>query len=726
MPRFGIQLACSSWLLLFAVALLGCNEDKQTARSRKGGQKSGAGLQRRSDRGEALLSTAIAQLRNLPSYVDVELTPPQVVLDSRSSSDGQDVLAMLMPLPNQQDRLQQEGMPLSNFMVVPAGNSRFRALGVRSGDIVKYYAVFDDSALATEKGHFRKSGQRKAGQGKSSETNANQDDAPDVSSTWNEGFVREAAVELAIAQVVDDNSLIMAQPSLVPIMEPKRIEVWRYSDDRMLEFRRRLGRYANRGIPKLAWEPTPDQRVLLQILDRVNPWSRQNHPQGDWQVEPMLETLPDELRANDAIQPYLSADVLTRSSFDMHDIRMVQQAIWLRDISEWARGEGFDNLQRAERLFDWTVRNIQLDGDGDFVPRWPWQTLLYGHGTAQQRAWIFALLCRQQQIDVVVLTASTEEGDSKFWLPAVLHEGELYLFDTSLGLPLPGINSNPNGQGIATLSQLTEQPQLLEPLNIGELTYSITGEQLSRVTANIVVDPSELTRRASLLESQLKGQDLLFLTALTADIAKTLSTSKGITKTQLWEQPFRTLLGQIDLGKREREFEAAAFQPFAWRPSLYKARVLHFQGRQEVVKDLKHGGIEEEISSHREAIQLYINRKVRPPKRVLDQLSSPEKRDIYTTAKIRASYWLGLLSFDQGRFKAAIDWLDKRTLQPNPSSPWTGSARYNLARAHEALGQVDEAIALYQASESPQRHGNLLRARQLDSNRDDAEETESQ
>ncbi|GAG96848.1 unnamed protein product, partial [marine sediment metagenome] len=41
-------------------------------------------------------------------------------------------------------------------------------------------------------------------------------------------------------------------------------------------------------------------------------------------------------------------------------------------------------------------------------------------------------------------------------------------------------------------------------------------------------------------------------------------------------------------------------------------------------------------------------------------------------------------------------------------------ARYNLARAYEVAGQLDKARAIYLADQSPQSHGNRLRARWLE------------
>jgi tetratricopeptide (TPR) repeat protein len=83
--------------------------------------------------------------------------------------------------------------------------------------------------------------------------------------------------------------------------------------------------------------------------------------------------------------------------------------------------------------------------------------------------------------------------------------------------------------------------------------------------------------------------------------------------------------------------------------------------------------------------------------------------------KQNASFWLGLIFFEQQDHANAIDYFAKRTLGGPRPSPWAAAARYNLARTYEAEGDLAKAIELYQSdSDSPQRHGNLLRARWLD------------
>ena len=40
----------------------------------------------------------------------------------------------------------------------------------------------------------------------------------------------------------------------------------------------------------------------------------------------------------------------------------------------------------------------------------PWQALVYGHGTAAHRAWVFVELCRQQEIDAVLIRPADGNG----------------------------------------------------------------------------------------------------------------------------------------------------------------------------------------------------------------------------------------------------------------------------------------------------------------------------
>jgi TolA-binding protein len=82
--------------------------------------------------------------------------------------------------------------------------------------------------------------------------------------------------------------------------------------------------------------------------------------------------------------------------------------------------------------------------------------------------------------------------------------------------------------------------------------------------------------------------------------------------------------------------------------------------------------------------------------------------------KFNATYWLGLTYYEVGKYDTAIEWLGQRTVQVSPPSPWTPGARYNLARCYEQLGNYPLARQWLESDkDSPQRAGNLLRARWL-------------
>jgi tetratricopeptide (TPR) repeat protein len=637
-------------------------------------------LARRADRGEVLLETVVKQLRELPSYVDTELLPPVVILDSTKSRDGQDVLAICTVSPRVEDG------PI-NYLFVPEGNSRFRSLGVGPGDIVKYYILVDEDSLET-------------------------------------GVSQQIAMELTVAQVENDSALYLEGGLNRPVLEPEKIEIWRYVDDRLEEISRQLIRYVEYRTPPLGWEPSPDQRVLQQMVERLNQWLRQSQPKTEWQADPLLETLDVELATDEKLAPFVTAADLGKPSFEDYDGRLLQEAVWLRDISRWAQGKEFDAVARATSLFDWTVRNVQLDA-ANARPLRPWQVLMYGHGTAEQRAWVFAMLCRQQGLDVVMLSVpppadspDATPGKTSFWLAALFHDDRLYLFDPRLGLPIPG----PDGQGVATLAELKADPALLRQLDLDDAAYPVTAEQLQHVTANIVADPFDLSRRARLLEVQLTGDDQLALTSNAEKLVAPLQALPGIDQVRLWDLPFRTLRSRLSLSKSARRREARAFEPFAWRPTLWKARVLHFQGIDEVVVDPRHPGLEETTDDHAEAMQLYTSGAVRPTDRRIAELPQPEKRRIYSTAKANASYWMGLMLFDEGQYAAAENWLSHPKLAAGAGDAWSEGTRYNLARSYEAQGNNDEAIRLYEQDSSPQRDGNRLRARWLRQRGSDTEE----
>ncbi len=361
------------------------------------------------------------------------------------------------------------------------------------------------------------------------------------------------------------------------------------------------------------------------------------------------------------------------------------------------------------------MRNIQLEPDGDpAAPGYrhrPFESLLFGRGQADERAWIFMLLARQQGLDVVLLGLADADGRNVApWLPALASDGKLYLFDCRLGLPIPG----PGGKGVATLDEVVADEQLLRNLDLdAEHPYPIKASDLSHVVALIEASPLSLSRRMALVESRLAGKHKMVVTSPASAVAERVKSLPHISGVQLWELPFDIWLWQSKLTNEELQAAARELVVFQAVPPLMVGRALYFKRDYDGDQ-----GAKAQLMSARPSDDTIDN--FRLPRDVSqrvgrENIALEEARRILVMrhAKQHASFWLGLICFDEHDYPVAIDYFGKRTLEATPDGPWTPAARYNLARTYEAMGDLPQAIALYEADDSPQSHGNHLRARQL-------------
>ena len=670
-------------VLLGGVLLLAqsCGESGPS-RVRTGGGRRSAGNAK--DDSALLVEAIVRGLNNLPAEVAVQLRPPENILDDSKSMDGQEVLATCSVTP---------GVPDSpyNFLEVPRGNAGFRSLRVKPGDLVRYFAKYtqeDEEYGVQELTYF----------------------------------------ELKVRRLYENNpqnALIIEGGLTGPLPYPTRIEIWRLSDKRMLDIRNRLMRYTSKPEKMIAWEPSPDETALSLLRDRLNQWFR-NLPEseGNWEPEALVETLPKRIQEAGFFSDLLSAEGQRNGLFQEQDPRFLQQAIWTRDIAQWANGYSLQEIDIAVALFDWTVRNIQLDN-----PRWPaivhhpWQALMYGHGTSALRAWVFAELCRQQQLDVVMLGLATASGKSPTKiLPALFLDGKFYLFEPELGIPLPGETVG----SVASLSEILANPELLRKLDIDEeRTYPLSESDLKHIEVQLVCSPLQISRRVSALQPKLVGENFAVFSSDNRRLSEEVSKHSDIKQVKLWAQPFQAFLDELSMDETQRTLARNRFFVFAQRPRLWKARVLHFQGTKDIPSSQRNDPLATPDLGHERATELYMDPRIRPSDKVLARLSGDKQR-IYGRTKIDASYWLGLLRYDLGDPQVAVTWLKNMTLEADPNGPWVNGATYNLARAYESLGQVEEAISLLESDHSPQSYGNALRATRLrqhfESSSDDPEE----
>jgi hypothetical protein len=441
--------------------------------------------------------------------------------------------------------------------------------------------------------------------------------------------------------------------------------------------------------------------ALPQVVNRLNQWVGTRKPIVNWQADPLVGKLEPELRR---LPPLAN---LSELRFDREDGLALQEAVWLREAARSIVGGKSDDLTRARRLFDWTVRNIELVADEkEKKPEWPrrpWETMLFGRGRAVDRAWVFILLARQQGLDVVLLAADSPEarrGDlPRQWLPALVLDKSLYLFDPEWGLPIPG----PDGHGVATLEQALADPRIFARLAPGKQhPYRLQPSDLKRLIVLVEGSPYYLSQRMELLELHLAGADRIVLSLDASGLAARVESLPRIVGGRLWNLPYRRLAEKF--AATPAQVAQANQQINVFRlptRNLWKARVLHLMGR---------------YTGPRGAIHYY--QLCRPSDQDIAEVLAAGKVDqqlaaLARQAKQDAGYWLGLLAYERGLFETAIDYFRNRTLLAHPDGPWTDGSHYNLARSYEALGNWADAIAQYDAARSTQRAGNLVRAARL-------------
>ncbi len=313
--------------------------------------------------------------------------------------------------------------------------------------------------------------------------------------------------------------------------------------------------------------------IFAQICDRLNQWNLQEKPQIAWNSDPLIAELPEAVRRS------LSVKMIDSMRFYRPDARYLQESIWLRDASRQARADKFEDVAVAERLFDWTVRNIQLESDDVAesrrgLPHRPFHTLLLGRGMARERAWVFTLLARQQGLDVVLLGMGQPDGPlAEPWLPALVAGDDLYLFDCRLGLPIPG----PEGRPVATLAEVAADDSLLRKLDLdAEHPYPVKAADFEHVVAYVEGSPFALSKRMALVESRLAGKRKLALTSPGATLAERVKKIPHVDGAKLWQWPFDVAVAQAK--QTGDEMQPREMWVFRMAPDLFKARALTFKG----------------------------------------------------------------------------------------------------------------------------------------------------
>jgi hypothetical protein len=198
-----------------------------------------------------------------------------------------------------------------------------------------------------------------------------------------------------------------------------------------------------------------------------------------------------------------------QASFTPLDAHHLDLCFLLRDAVRSLRVDKLKPLDQASTGFAWVIRQVRLvERPGNLLP--PHFVLRRGWGTADERALIFLAVLRQMGIDgcMLLLPSSPGKAGSRYWVPGALVDNQVYLFDTRLGLPLPG----PKGEAVATLAQVRTQPELLKRLTVdARFPYDVTPEQARTAEIHVAVALAELTPRMQALQNVLAANEGIHL-----------------------------------------------------------------------------------------------------------------------------------------------------------------------------------------------------------------------
>ena len=534
-------------------------------------------------------------------------------------------------------------------------------------------------------------------------------------------------------------------------------------------------------------QPLVEQYAELPVSQRLGELNFLNTDSYYLQQSYWISLVSDRMAASQRYQPFelyrLAADNMDASKSDKPVDEIFKQ---LNGIDN---ADDAQHLAESAKVFDWICRNINLESDAPIdeseiedlaldpdkegaaagVPglgyqRYPWQTMLYGRGDYVERAKLMMLMLRHLQIDSVMLAAGET---AKPWAVAVNIGGDYFLFDTKLGLPIPGEKLG----SIATLAMVQKTPKLLTSLDLttdeslaDNTKYWIRPDDLNSLTALLYASPDAASKRMKALQGDL-DVELRKLTSLASNKSDTSENESSLqsnnnrmliscgldqTKERLtkvdgvtfepWDIAFKThqyrgvIRTAIERGSSEDEAKLGWF----YRTEAYvngfrpyrTARGRFFKAKFQVVEDKRSlnalQGWKNQMFSDDDIGNLStdadmqrihgIRQENQNSQAFANTLASVQSQ--MRLIRIDAKLFMAQSLFDNANEGGIRGWLEdlKANSSDDPvddNGRWNDAVNYLLSRSFESQKLYDEAIEIYQQEGLNQSHGNILRSRLL-------------
>ncbi|HUG92393.1 MAG TPA: hypothetical protein VML55_16260 [Planctomycetaceae bacterium] len=465
-------------------------------------------------------------------------------------------------------------------------------------------------------------------------------------------------------------------------------------------------------------------------VGRLNEWAIQC---GNGDADADADELPPEFGA---LLPEGVRALLADAHFSGRDCNHVRTAFLFQRTLDFVTAGADDDLSRTVKLFDHVVRTVELvERRPDDLPLTPYEIMLFGKGTAEDRAWVFVGMVRQMRLDaVIVRPAAAAGGDPAAtghasaagpgaFLVGVLLEENVHLFDPRVGTPVPGDDDDGKSLFVkvpATWDAAARNPELLGRLSVPAAAgSSVQAPDLESPRIELVGDSSVWAPRMKRLQSGLAGElsaviydPLLGAGGESGMVSRVAEAGRGRwdrDAISVWQYPEQQLAAFEALDEqRPHELQrwlkapfpivgiSRDFEPRYGAPDneLLKNRTEHLLGdlTHAITKYTGLRGLERALVTGRDPQTRQQFVLPEAGRAELQRRIPSQYREIHRRAAEQAHYWLGLAQYQNGQHAAAAGTLTSY-LDVHGAGSWARAARELRSICLAESGQVAAALA---------------------------------
>ena len=431
-----------------------------------------------------------------------------------------------------------------------------------------------------------------------------------------------------------------------------------------------------------------------------------------------------ELKSSAAVRletliSFQELEQLKETRFTKQDAGHLRNSLLSKTIVNFVLSQNRNDLDRIVGLFEYVVRNIGLEKEGEqTLPLSPYEIVLFGRGTPEDRAWIFAMLLRQLHVDAVILRPSSQDDASKDrWLVGVRMDGRVYLFDTRLGCPVPSSNDDGKTTTIenpATLTEVQENDKLLRLLDLEDRPYPLNAGDLKSPRVEVIGNSSLWAPHMKRIQMSLVGERSVVIydglqdggTGEPGSISRVAKLGRGKWRTEdigVWTYPNVRLQGFANLNDSQELKLLVRREPFKatipWS-DVAQGRINYGPPRREQLKTRN----SQILGNYAKSIHSYMNIRLRGK---LPRRLRPNVRRMHARAAEDAFFWIGVCQLEQQDYVAASGTFREYLSSHTPGGAWQGPCRGLLALSLAEQKNYEKAIQVLEEAPSsdPQRDG---------------------